>query len=89
LIHEKTFLNLDSREIFLNLDSNVTFSFLNFMDFLITAFALHVRVKSLSLSSFPQACYLTMLSVSRVYSIDERMINEYDAIGGMRIGSRN
>jgi hypothetical protein len=27
-----------------------------------------------------------MLSVSRLLSIDDRMINEYGAVGGMRIG---
>jgi hypothetical protein len=34
-------------------------------------------------------CYLTILSVLRLYSIDGRMINEYGAIGRMRIGGEN
>jgi hypothetical protein len=33
--------------------------------------------------------YLTMLSVSRLNSVDQWMINEYDAVGGMRIGRGN
>jgi hypothetical protein len=33
--------------------------------------------------------YLTTLSVSKLYIVDYTMINEYGAIGGMRIGSGN
>jgi hypothetical protein len=33
--------------------------------------------------------YLTTLSVSRLHSIADRMINEYGGAGGMRIGMRN
>jgi hypothetical protein len=29
--------------------------------------------------------YLTTLPVSRLYTVDNRMINEYGAVGGMRI----
>jgi hypothetical protein len=56
--------------------------------FLVTAFALHVRVKSLSLTP-PQICYLTVLSVLRVYNFDDRMTNEYKVVGGITICSRN
>jgi hypothetical protein len=31
-------------------------------------------------------CYLTIMSVLRLSSISERMINEYGAIAGMKIG---
>jgi hypothetical protein len=34
-------------------------------------------------------CYLTTLSVSRLCSVDGRMINECGAVGGMRIGRGN
>jgi hypothetical protein len=30
-----------------------------------------------------------MLSVSGLYSVDDKMINEYGAVGGMRIGRGN
>jgi hypothetical protein len=33
--------------------------------------------------------YLTMLSVLRLYGINDRMINEYGAVGGMGIGKEN
>jgi hypothetical protein len=33
--------------------------------------------------------YLTTLSVLRSYSVYDRMINEYGAAGGMRIGREN
>jgi hypothetical protein len=33
--------------------------------------------------------YLMMLFVSRLYSIDNSIINEYGAVGGMRIGKGN
>jgi hypothetical protein len=33
--------------------------------------------------------YLTTLSVSRLYGDDDRMINEYGAVGGMKIGRGN
>jgi hypothetical protein len=36
--------------------------------------------------TFSDLLYLTALSVSRLYSVDGMMINEYGAIGGMRIG---
>jgi hypothetical protein len=32
---------------------------------------------------------VTTLSVSELYSIDDRMINEHEAVGGMRIGRGN
>jgi hypothetical protein len=31
-------------------------------------------------------CYLTMLLISRLYSVDNRMISEYGTARGMRIG---
>jgi hypothetical protein len=34
-------------------------------------------------------CYLTMLSVSGIYSVDNRMISERGEVGGMRIGRGN
>jgi hypothetical protein len=34
-------------------------------------------------------CYLTTLSVSRLHSVDDRMITENIAVGGMRIGREN
>jgi hypothetical protein len=34
-------------------------------------------------------CYITTLSGSRLYTVDDRMINEYGAVGGMRIGGGN
>jgi hypothetical protein len=34
-------------------------------------------------------CYLTTLSGLRLYSTDDRMLNEYEAVGEMRIGKRN
>jgi hypothetical protein len=40
-----------------------------------------------SQSFFP--CYLTTLSVSGLYSIGDRLINEYGTVGGMRIGRGN
>jgi hypothetical protein len=41
------------------------------------------------LFSFLSFCYLAALSVLRLYSIGDRMINEYGAVGGMRIGRGN
>jgi hypothetical protein len=38
---------------------------------------------------FLSFCYLMALSVFRLYSIIDRMINEYGAVGGMRIGGGN
>jgi hypothetical protein len=35
-----------------------------------------------------KVCYLTMLSVSRLYSVDDKMINEYEAVDGTGIGRR-
>jgi hypothetical protein len=40
-------------------------------------------------SSFKIACYLLTVSVLRQCSVDDRMINEYGADGGMRIGRGN
>jgi hypothetical protein len=37
-------------------------------------------------SVFFQAGYLTTLSLSILYSVDDRMINESGAVGGMEIG---
>jgi hypothetical protein len=34
-------------------------------------------------------CYLTTLSVWRICSVGDRMINAYGTVGGMRIGRRN
>jgi hypothetical protein len=34
-------------------------------------------------------CYLTTLSVSGLYSVDERMIKEYGALSGLELGRRN
>jgi hypothetical protein len=34
-------------------------------------------------------CYLTTLSVSRLYSVDDGMIDEHGAAGGMRTGKGN
>jgi hypothetical protein len=34
-------------------------------------------------------CLLMMLSVLRLYGINDRMINDYGAVGGMRIGKEN
>jgi hypothetical protein len=31
-------------------------------------------------------CYLTMLSFSRLYSVDDRMFNECGVVGGMGVG---
>jgi hypothetical protein len=31
-------------------------------------------------------CYLTMMSISKLHSVHDRMINECGAVGGMRIG---
>jgi hypothetical protein len=31
-------------------------------------------------------CYLVTLSLLRLYSISDRMVNEYGAVGGIRIG---
>jgi hypothetical protein len=42
-----------------------------------------------SLSVFYEVCYLTILSVSRSYSADEMMVNEYKAFGGMTACRRN
>jgi hypothetical protein len=35
------------------------------------------------------AVYLTTLAVSRLYNVGDRMINEYGAVCGMRIGRGN
>jgi hypothetical protein len=34
-------------------------------------------------------CYLMTLSLSWLHRVDDRMIYEYEAVGGMRIGRRN
>jgi hypothetical protein len=39
--------------------------------------------------SFFLVCYLTMLSISSLYTIGDRMVNEYGAVGGMRMGRGN
>jgi hypothetical protein len=33
--------------------------------------------------------YLTTLPVSRLYRLDDRLINEYGAVGGMTVGKGN
>jgi hypothetical protein len=38
---------------------------------------------------FFKVCYLTTLSVAKLYSVDDRIINECGAVGGMRIGRGN
>jgi hypothetical protein len=35
--------------------------------------------------NFSEVSYLTMLLVSRPYSVDDRMINEYKAVAGKRM----
>jgi hypothetical protein len=42
-----------------------------------------------SVIHFFQVCSLTMLSVSRLHSIDDKIINVYGGICGMRLGRRN
>lgn len=37
----------------------------------------------------PFHCYLTMLSVLRLYSVVDSMINEHGTAGGMRTGKRH
>jgi hypothetical protein len=39
--------------------------------------------------NFFEVSYLTTLSVSRLYSVDNRMINECGTVGGMRIDRGN
>jgi hypothetical protein len=34
-------------------------------------------------------CYLTLLSVSKLFSVNDRIIDEYEAVGEMKIGSRH
>jgi hypothetical protein len=41
------------------------------------------------LFSFLSSCYLMALSVLSLYSIGDVMINEYGAVGGMRISRLN
>jgi hypothetical protein len=36
-----------------------------------------------------EVCYLTTVTVSGLYGIDDKMINEYGIVGGMRIGREN
>jgi hypothetical protein len=44
-------------------------------------------VQNISFQAFLSfSCYIKTLSVSRLYSISDRMSNEYGAVGGMRIG---
>jgi hypothetical protein len=40
-------------------------------------------------SFFLSLCYLMTMSASMLYSVSDKMIKEYGAIGGMRIGRRN
>jgi hypothetical protein len=35
------------------------------------------------------SCYFTMLSVSKLYSVDDVVIDEYGAAGGVKIGRGN
>jgi hypothetical protein len=36
--------------------------------------------------SYLYVCYSVILSLLRLYGISDRMIDEYGAVGGMRIG---
>jgi hypothetical protein len=38
---------------------------------------------------FFKVCYLTLLSVPTLYSVNNMMIKEYGAVGGMRNNRRN
>jgi hypothetical protein len=46
----------------------------------------HTMLKLISKKYCIFLSYLTRLSVSSLYSVDDRMINEYRAVSGMRIG---
>jgi hypothetical protein len=46
---------------------------------------LEEMVISLVGSLFNGVCYVTTLSVSRLCSVSDRMINEYGAVGGMGV----
>jgi hypothetical protein len=39
--------------------------------------------------TFSYVCYLITLSVTRLHSVDDKMINGYGAIGEMSIGGEN
>jgi hypothetical protein len=45
--------------------------------------------KAIYMLRFKSFCYLMTLSLWRLYSADDRMITEYGAVCGMRIGKRN
>jgi hypothetical protein len=34
-------------------------------------------------------CYLTILATPRPYRVEDKMIDEYEEVGGMRIGTGN
>jgi hypothetical protein len=48
-----------------------------------------VRIYTRRLISLIFVAYLTTLSVLRLYSVDDRMVNEYGAVGGLKVGRGN